>query len=245
MSEARTVLLLAALACATPASAQSAGDGFLFGEPSWSLALRGGLAVPTAGSDIFAFTTRQLTLNRSDFDSMDASLELALRLMPRLDLVFNVAYSGIDKGSESRDYMGSDGLPIQQSTTFRRIPITLSGRYYLLDRGRSVGHFAWVPARFAPYIGAGAGLMNYTFSQSGEFVDDSTKNIFSDQFNSSGWTPMAQALAGIDWSFGPRWALTTEAKYVSASANLGSDFVGFHRIDLSGFSTSVGFFVRF
>jgi hypothetical protein len=56
---------------------------------------------------------------------------------------------------------------------------------------------------------------------------------------------MAQLFAGAEWSMGPGWALRTEARYVSASAALSSDFVGFHHIDLSGVTTNVGFFVRF
>ena len=245
MSEARAIFLVAALAVAAPVQAQNGGNGFLFGEPIWSFALRGGFAMPSAGSDVFSFSTSQLTLNRSDFNSMDASAEVALRVMPRLDVVLNAAFSGMTKQSESRGYTGSDGLPIQQTTSFKRDPITLSARYYLQPRGRSVGRFAWVPARFATYVGAGAGLMSYEFDQSGDFVDYSTLKVFGDHYRSAGWTPMAQAFAGIDWSLGPRWALTTEAKYVSASADLGTDFQGFHRIDLSGFSPSVGLYVRF
>lgn len=245
MSEARAFLLAAALAAAAPVHAQNGGNGFLFGEPSGSFALRGGFAIPSAGSDVFSFTTSNLTLNRSDFNSIDASAEVALRVMRRLDVVLNAAFSGMTKQSESRAYTGSDGLPIQQTTNFKRDPITLSARYYLQERGRSVGRFAWVPARFATYVGAGAGVMNYEFDQSGDFVDYQTLKVFGDHYRSAGWTPVGQAFAGIDWSLGPRWALTTEAKYVSASADLGSDFQGFHRIDLSGFSTSVGLYVRF
>jgi hypothetical protein len=43
----------------------------------------------------------------------------------------------------------------------------------------------------------------------------------------------------------PGWALRTEARYLMGSATPSSDFAGFHRIDLSGETTSVGFFVRF
>jgi opacity protein-like surface antigen len=56
---------------------------------------------------------------------------------------------------------------------------------------------------------------------------------------------MAQVLAGVEWSVTPGWALRTEARYVSAGATPSQDFSGFNRIDLSGLTTSVGFFVRF
>lgn len=245
MSASRAILFVAVLAVAAPARAQDGGSGFLFSEPSGSLALRGGLALPMAGSDLFSFTTSQLTLNRGDFRAIDASVEIAFRVRPRLDVVVSGALSGMSKRSEFRDWTGSDGRPIEQTTSFKRNPIALSARYYLQPRGRNIGHFAWVPARFATYVGAGAGMMDYEFDQNGDFIDDATKNVFADHFGSKGWVPMAQALAGIDWSIGPSWALTTEAKYISASADLSKDFAGFHRLDLSGFSTSVGFYVRF
>ena len=242
----RATLLVALLAIGVSARAQDGGTGFLFKEPSWSLAIRGGFAMPTAGSDLFALATSQFTLNRSDFRSLDGSAELAFRVKSRLDLVFGAAISGMSKASESRGWKGSDNLPIAQTTNFRRMPVSLSARYYLQPRGRTIGHFAWVPASYAAYVGAGVGMTNYDFDQSGEFVDSTTKKILPGDLHSGGWAPMAQALAGIDWSIGPRWALTTEAKYVTASASLDpKDFSGFHRLDLSGFSTSIGFYVRF
>lgn len=247
MSAARVMVaafLAGSLAAAGRASAQSQGNGFLFGEPSGSVALRGGWAVPSAGSDLFGLVTSQFTLNRKDFRSLDGSAELSFRVKPELDVVVGAAVSGVSRRSDSRDYMGSDGLPIFQTTSFQRVPLSVSAKYYLQARGRSLGRFAWVPARFATYVGAGVGMMGYQFEQSGEFVDSTTKNIFRDHFKSDGWTPMAQALAGIDWTLGPRWALTTEAKYVSASTTMRNDFDGY-RLDLSGFSTSVGFIVRF
>jgi opacity protein-like surface antigen len=201
--------------------------------------------MPSAGSDIFAFTTSNLTLNRSDFNALDFGGELAFTIQPRLDLVFDVSYSGMNKGSEFRNFVDNNQQPIQQSTSFARTPVTVSARYYLTDRGRQLGHFAWVPNRIVPYIGAGVGAMNYSFDQKGDFIDDSTLAVFPDEFRSSGWVPMAQALAGVEWSLSPGWAFRTEARYLTASATPSGDFSGFHRIDLSGVTTSVGFLVRF
>jgi len=123
--------------------------------------------------------------------------------------------------------------------------VTVNARYYLMDRGRQIGHFAWVPNRFAPYVGAGAGLMYYEFGQKGDFIDNTTLAVFPDAFHSGGWAPMAQLSAGVEWSLGSRWALRTEARYLTASAAPSSDFPGFHRIDLSGVTSSAGLFVRF
>ncbi len=88
--------------------------------------------------------------------------------------------------------------------------------------------------------------MYYDFEQKGDFIAaDSARDVYPDTFRSRGWAPMAQVLAGAEWELGPHWSLRTEARYLTGSAALSSDFVGFHRIDLSGMTSSVGFFLRF
>jgi opacity protein-like surface antigen len=234
-----------ALAVAAPVYAQDSGDGFRFHAPSGSWSFRGGYAMPSANSDLFTFTTSNLTVNHNDFNAVDIGGDLAFTISPRLDLTFDLSYSGVDKGSESRNFVDNNNQPIEQSTSFSRTPLTVNARYYLMDRGRRIGHYAWVPNSIAPYVGAGVGIMNYAFDQKGDFVDDSTLAVFTDRFHSSGWAPMAQVLAGVEWSLSPGWAVRTEARYLTASAAPSSDFSGFHRIDLSGFTASAGFLVRF
>jgi outer membrane protein W len=236
---------LAMLVEARPARAQDSGDGFRFGRPSGSWSLRGGFAMPTAGSDVFSFTSSTFTVNRQDFRAFDYGADLSFTLTPRLDLVLDIAHSSSSKGSEYRKFEDNNQLPIEQTTSFQRTPVTINARYYLMDRGRQIGRYAWVPSRVAPYVGAGVGAMNYGFDQTGDFIDFTTLAVGPDALHSSGWAPMAQAFAGAEWSMGTGWALRTEARYVTASATMSSDYVGFQKIDLSGFTTNVGFFVRF
>ena len=243
--------IVLAVSAAVPASAQSAGKGFLFAEPSWTFAIRGGFDRASANSDIFEFVTDELTLDRSDFSGLNISADLAYRIQPRLDLAFSAGYSGSRTPSEFRRYVGTDDLPITQTTKFVRIPITASLKAYLTPRGEKIGSLAWIPSRFAPYIGAGGGAMHFTFEQEGEFVDVDSPNldIFEDQLTSSGWTPTAHGLAGLDISLSPRLGLTTEARYTWARAHPGTgidpDYQEFGRIDLSGFSATMGLNVRF
>lgn len=242
---ASALALLAALAAAAPASAQGSGHGFLFKEPVASFAVRGGFAHARAGSDIFSFTTDQLTLDRSDFSGFTIGADLGLRLSPRLDAVLGVGWAGTSTPSEFRRLVDQNDLPIQQTTTFQRLPVSASLRMYLTPRGRSIGHFAWVPSRLAIYAGGGGGAMWYRFRQRGDFVDFQTNDVFNDEFTSSGWTPEAHALAGIDLSLTPRLALTGEGRYTWAKATMGDDYSGFDKIDLSGFAVTAGLAIRF
>jgi outer membrane protein W len=241
----RAFALAALAAVGSAAQAQDSGKGFLFARPDGSFTLRGGFAMANAGSDIFSFATDELTLRRGDFSSVSLGGDLAFSLRSNLDLVLSASYAGTSKRSEFRKWLDNHDLPIEQNTKFARAPITASLKYYLTDRGRSVGSFAWIPSKYAPFVGAGAGLMYYRFQQVGDFVDFDTHNVFSHDYDSSGWAKTAHVLAGFEYSLGTRWSLSTEARYGWAKADLGDDFSGFKPIDLSGFTTSVGLLVRF
>jgi hypothetical protein len=237
--------LVAALVLASPLHAQSGGDGFLFKPPSGTVAFRAGFDHASAGSDLFAFTTSQLTVDRGDFSAPMIAGDVSIRLSRRADVLISVAHSQSKTRSEFRDWLDNNRLPIEQTTTFHRVPLTGSLKAYLAAPGRTIGHFAWVPARFSPYVGGGGGVMWYRFAQVGDFIDFNTTRVFPDAFDSSGWTPTVHGIGGVDISLHPRFALTTEARYEWATAKLSSDFAGFERLDLSGFTLSTGISVRY
>ena len=243
--KARGVALAAAMALAAPAHAQDSGRGFLFGRPDWNLSLRGGFAHPNVGSDVFSEATSRLTLNRSDFNGATFGADLGYSLAPNIDLSVGVSYAGTSKRSEFRNYLDNKNLPIEQTTNFARVPLTASLKWFLTPRGRSLGRFAWVPSRYALFLGAGGGAMWYNFEQNGDFVNFQNNNIEPRVLKSSSWTPTAHVLAGFDYSLSPHWSLTTEGRYTWAKTDLGRDFTGFQPIDLSGFTTTVGLSLRF
>ena len=240
-------LLLAATAVTAvvrPSFAQNAGDGFLFQAPIGSWGLHGGFDRANAGGDIFSFVTNQLTLDRADFSSATFGGNVAIRLSRTNDIVFDVTYASVGRRSEFRDWVDQNDQPIEQTTSLRRLPVTASIKHYITPRGRSIGRFAWVPAARATYVGAGAGMMWYAFRQVGDFVDFQTLNVFPDAFESSAWTPLVHAFAGIDISLGDYFVLTGESRYTWAKGPMGRDFVGFKNIDLSGLSVTAGFSLR-
>ncbi|MBL0172657.1 MAG: hypothetical protein IPP90_18505 [Gemmatimonadaceae bacterium] len=240
-------LLTGVLAAGTrPAMAQTgAGDGFLFHSPQASLSMRIGVARPSADSKVFSFTSDKLTLDRGDFAGMSAAADLDVAITRRLAFQMGAAFSARESGSEYRDFVDNNDLPIEQRTMFRRAPVTAGLKLYLTSPGRSLGKFAWVPSKFTPYVGGGAGLMYYAFRQSGDFVDFTNFDVFPSTLESSGWTSMAYGSAGINYSLSARMGLVTEARYDRARAPMSADFVGFDRIDLSGLSVTTGLHLRF
>jgi hypothetical protein len=197
MSLRPTAVLLVALA-ATPVTArtQDAGHGFLFGAPIASFTVRGGWALARAHSDFFAFTTENLTLNRADFSSPAIDGDFAIRVSPRTDVLISSGLSGMKRRSEFRHFIDNNHQPIEQTTTFRRVPITIGVKQYLTSTGRSIGKFAWIPSRIAPYVGAGGGTMFYSFRQEGDFIDFQTNDVFPSYYASSGWTGTAYGPPG-------------------------------------------------
>lgn len=243
----REALFLIATAFATiarPSAAQNAGDGFLFHRPVGMWSVRGGFDHAFAGGDLFGFVTQELTLNRSDFSSATFGSTVALRVSEANDVVFDVSFANVNRRSEFRDWIDQNNLPIEQTTSLRRVPVTIGVRHYLASRGRAIGRFAYVPAARATYVGVGAGLMQYRFHQVGDFIDFETQNVFSDEFESKAWTPVLNALAGMDVTLGRFLLLNGELRYTWAKGPVGRDYVGFHRIDLSGLSALAGFSLR-
>lgn len=244
-----TAIALAAAALAsTPRGAVAqigAGRGFLLGAPDATLILRGGLAMPNAGSDVFSFATSELTLGKRDFNAASIGAEVQFRLSERTDFLVGIDYAGSHAKSEFRNWVDNNNKPIEQFTGLQRVPITMSLKYYFVPNGRTVGRFAWIPTKVTPYVGAGGGFMWYSYKQDGDFIDLKTKNVFTDRYESEGWTPSAHLFAGVDYSLSPRYALTTELRYTAARATLGTDFSGFGKIDLSGVATNIGIHIRF
>jgi len=205
-----------------------------------------GYALPSAGGDLFAFVTDELSLRRRDFGSYAYGVDLAIPLNARLSAVFSADIGGMDKKSDYREWQDNSGQPIEQSTKFDRKSLTASLRYHLRPTGRQLSKFAWIPSPVAPWASAGIGRTYYEFAQRGDFVDFTNGNrVFYDAFSSEAWGFTAQGSAGVDWSISPHFVVTTQAKYLRGQANLGLDFSGFKPIDLSGLSMTSGLAIRF
>jgi hypothetical protein len=237
------------LVLGAPAFAQSAGNGYLFHAPNATISVRGGYSRALASSDVFDDVTRDLTIDRGDFSSLTFGGDLAVHVGGPVDAVLSAGFSRSRHKSEFRDLVDNNDRPIEQTTTFERLPLTLNLRYNLTAPGRSIGRLAWIPSRVVPYVGAGVGGMRYRFRQEGDFVNYATNAVFSSVIDSGAdagadWTFVAQGIAGVDYNVSPRFGLSFDARYLHARGELGAAFQGYDRIDLSGVSATVGLSLR-
>jgi hypothetical protein len=218
---------------------------FLFGRPDGSLTVRGSWFFSRAGSDWFDFVTEHLTLDDGDFNLPAIGVDVGITLTNSADLLIGFDYGQATRASEYRDFVDNFRLPIEQTTRLREFNISASLKYALVERGRDVGNFAWVPRPIVPFVGAGAGVLRFDVRQFGDFVDFVDNSIFTDAFVASGWTPSAHVLGGVDMRVFRRLFLTVEGRYLWAAGDLGSTWIDFDPIDLTGARLSAGINVVF
>jgi hypothetical protein len=242
----------AAAAAASPADEQSSpppvqrsAPDFLFGRPDGSVGIRGSWLFARAGSDWYDFVTRQLTLDHEDFNAPAFGADVGIALAPRLDVVIGFDFSQARSSSEYRDFVDNFRLPIEQQTRLREVNLSGSLRYALTERGREIGRFAWVPRTVVPYAGAGGGMLWFDMRQTGDWVDFQDNSIFTDVFVARGWTPSAHVLGGVDIKVFRRLYLNLDARYLWAAGDLGSDWIDFDPIDLTGMRLAAGINVVF
>lgn len=258
-----TAALCLLTVAATSVTAQ--GSDFLFEPPRVTLGFHGGFYRAGANSGVFDFTERNLTVESRDFDSPAFGGQIALRVTDRIDVAFDATWTRSEVASESRDFVGADDLPIAQTTTFSQTPISANVKFYLAERGRSIGNLAWIPTRLSAYVGAGVGFANYTFSQTGDFVtceidgvpvavtdclqdgelvDGATLPIVFDRLESSSTGALGQVLAGAEFAVTPRVIVVFDGRYRWAAAPMRDAWAEFEDIDLSGLSLSLGLGLR-
>ena len=107
------------------ALAQQNSD-FLFDRPNGFIMLRGQQNLQRAQSDLYEFATRELTLEKSDFNGAGIALEFGRTLTPRIDLRTGIDFTSAFARSESRNFTDMDDLPIEQDTSLRQFDLFAS-----------------------------------------------------------------------------------------------------------------------
>ena len=131
--------------------------------------------------------------------------------------------------------VNSNGSEIEQELKLRVVPFTATVRF--LPMGRHNG--------IVPYVGAGVGVLNWRYSETGEFVDSRDLSIFRTSYVGSGTATGPVILGGVRVPIGS-WGVGGEIRYQSAIGTLPTnvDFLG-TKIDLGGFNYLLTINVRF
>ena len=178
-----------------------------------------------------------LVFEMSDFNTAAVGAEWLVPLGQFIEAGAGVGFSRRTVPSVYERFTDTDGSEIEQDLRLRRVPVDLTIRVLPLGQGSAV----------QPYFGGGLSVINWRYSESGEFVDFSRRNaIFREQFVASGNETGPVILGGIRFA-GDSLSAGGEVRYHSASGDLGTGFGGSAdpKIDLGGWTYQFTIGVRF
>ena len=233
------------LGVAVPASAQvvhslTVGAGFSFPRGFDSRVDGDTLVANLTQPEVFPGATASLEFEISDFRAYPIFGEWNIGFGNRFEVSVGVGYQNKSVDSRYRDLVNTaaNNSDITQELRLRMMPIT--GVVKFLPFGQ-VG-------QFQPYVGAGISAVNFHYTETGDFVDPSTLEIFNDRFSADGFAFGTLVLGGARVPLGGDvYALQFEGRYLFGNGNTGGSDAGFlgDKIDLSGGSINFGFLIRF
>jgi outer membrane protein W len=187
-----------------------------------------------ATGDVLVNNLDYLAFRVGDFSGPLFGAEYLAGLGDNFDAGLGVGFYQRTVPTVYNDFVNANGSEIQQDLKLRVVPFTATVRWL------PMGHHNGVE----PYIGAGVGVFNYRYSESGQFLA-TDKSIFRGTFVGSGTATGPVILGGIRVPVGS-WGVGGELRYQSATGNLPADqdFSG-SKIDLGGFTYTFTINVRF
>lgn len=201
------------------------------------LDLRIGGFAPRADSVLFEDDSRLYTVDKGDWRGLYGGVEYSFGVGEKLELGFHVDGYSRTVNTTYRDFTRPSGREIAQSLKFESVPVGLTLRF-VPRPGRG---------EVTPYFGVGADLVVWNYEEEGDFIDffDDDRPVFGDHFVANGTTPGFHAVAGLRVPVSDDFSIVGEVRYLWAEADMGDDFRGENRIDLSGPSATIGVNIRF
>lgn len=177
-----------------------------------------------------------LLFDIKDFNGATFGAEWLVALTDNLELGAGVDYYQRTVPSIYRSLVDVDGTEIEQDLKLRQVPISATVRFLPLGRNAGV----------QPYIGAGIGIINWRYSETGEFVDFNN-DIFRDSFEASGSEVGPVILGGLRFPVSDIWLIGGEVRWHSAKGDTGGIDAGFlgDTIDLGGLAAKFAIHFRF
>lgn len=247
MSVRRVAIMLSTIAAvtATSASAQvvqslNLGGGF-FSPKGFESRANGDVLVRDAFGEFipdYPELSDALVFEMKDFRSGQVFGEWNIAFGDAVEVGIGTSFYQRSVPTVYYDLVDEVGREIEQALRLRVVPVTAVVRF--LPFGRA--------GDFQPYVGVGAGVYTFRYSEFGRFVDPDTLDIYEDRFTTSGATPGAVVLGGIRVPLGGDvFGLTFEGRYHFATGDTGGVDNGFldDKIDLGGGQFNVGFLIRF
>jgi hypothetical protein len=207
-----------------------------------SLELRMGGFAPKAESLRFTDDEELFGTKKDDWSGFTGGLEYGWQPGGHSELGIHIDGFGRSFDTSYAHYHRQSGGPIQLNLELKTASLGMSYRYV----------FARRHARIKPYIGFGADVVFWQYTENGARIDFETGDIAEhDEAFADGATPALHGMAGIRLGLTPDIYLTAEARYLAAATDEMHDDFGLARgvppneINVSGGSATLGIMVRF
>jgi hypothetical protein len=182
--------------------------------------------------DVLNANREVLLFDVGDFGSATVGGEWLIPLGNFVEAGAGISFSRRTVPTIYTDFVDENDNEIEQELRLRMVPIALTVRVLPLGQSSPV----------QPYFGAGLGIFNWRYSETGDFIDTNGV-IFRDSFVDSGSETGPIVLGGIRFS-SDRATAGGEIRYHKADADLPIDFAG-PKLDLGGWTYNFTVGVRF
>jgi hypothetical protein len=196
-----------------------------------SLNLKVGLFYPQMDSELWQQNMQDLALQKQDMQAAYYAMEYEFFFDRNFSLAFEGGYYKKEHFSQYRDFEYDDGSPIFQNLSLEIASLEAGFKFYPLSHR----------ARFCPFIGAGAGIYYWKYEQWGDFINFDDMTVTKDRYaKTNAYTPGFNAKGGFVFRFSRSFGISMEARYQFLKGSLSSFFEGFNKLDMNGFSYSIG-----
>ena len=184
--------------------------------------------------DVLNANSTFLLFDMKDFNGASVGGEWLVPLARHVEGGIGISFSRRTAPSIYADFVDPNGSEVDQDLRLRLVPINFTVRLIPTDPRSPV----------QPYIGAGLGIINWRYSESGEFIDFGAGNvIFTDSFVKTGSNAGPVVLGGIRFA-GDTASAGFEIKYQKAVGDLDENFAA-PKIDLGGWTYNFTAGIRF
>lgn len=186
--------------------------------------------------DVLVQDLQSLAFEIKDFNGPLVNGEWLIGFGDRIEVGFGAGFYQRTVPSVYAELIDSDGSEIEQDLKLRIVPVTATVKFLPIGRAGD----------FQPYVGGGAALLNWKYSEIGEFVDFSDDSIFRDRYIASGNTVAPILFGGVRLPVsGDVFAFNGELRWQGGKGDTADTGLLADEIDLGGFSFIAGFQIRF
>ncbi len=202
----------------------------LFSLNAQSINFKIGAFAPGAASDLWDLNFENLAFDKGDMTGTYYGAELELFMGRNFSLAVEGGRYKKDVYTLYTTAEYDDGTPIYQDISLGITTLEADLKIYPLGHRKE----------FNPYVGGGIGLYFWRYYEGGEFVDFEEEIVYEGEAYTDRITPGFNAKAGFVYRLRRSLGVSMEAKYTVVKGELSELFEGFEKLDLGGFTFSVG-----